>query len=146
MAYPSTLHWSAFWSTLDELCQFLAGGPSQGTLLQSHDIPLLSNFEVYKKSLPVRRVFATGKKLVLYQIPYFTYEEDLEALARKLMEGNPRCWAGVQYLAAPSASGKTACILPAFLRSTEMEELSFTHYIYLPFHNHDGREFTVRRS
>lgn len=76
-------------------------------VMQRDDIPLLSNFEVYKKLLPVRHVFATGKKSALYQIPY-------EALAHKLMEGDPRCQAGGAVpMAAPSGSGKTACILPS---------------------------------
>lgn len=55
------------------------------------------------------RICPTGKNLALYQILYFTYEEDLETLARKLMEGDPRCRAGCAVpMAAPSGSGKTA--------------------------------------
>jgi len=47
----------------------------------------------------------------------------------------------VKYLAAPSASGKTSCILPAFLKGEDMD--MFTHYLYFAFDNNDGRHFSV---
>ena len=40
----------------------------------------------------------------------------------------------VKYFAAPSASGKTCAVLPAFLRSAGKEG-GFTHYIYIAYHN-----------
>merc|ERR1711865_895644 len=47
----------------------------------------------------------------------------------------------VKYLAAPSASGKTSCILPAFLKGKDMGK--FTHYLYFAFDNNDGQQFYV---
>ena len=42
----------------------------------------------------------------------------------------------MNYLAAPTSSGKTACILPAFLENT-----IFTYYFYMAFDNNDENYF-----
>ena len=50
----------------------------------------------------------------------------------------------VMYLTAPSKSGKTSSILPAFLKSAERNKdgKGFTHYIYIAFKNNNKRNFS----
>eukprot|EP01036_Dinobryon_divergens_P037334 gene37334-48823_t len=52
------------------------------------------------------------------------------------MSGQIRLW--MKYIAAPPSSGKTTCILPAFLKTT------LTHYIYLAFDNNQDNNFKLR--
>ena len=74
-----------------------------------------------------------GKLLSLES--YWARDEDLEFIAKKLVE-SPTNRGTVHYLAAPSGYGKTSSILPAFLKSTEMEK-KCSHYLYLSFANND---------
>ena len=103
--------------------------------------PLFTNFDTYKKWLPVR--FINGYYRELYKLPHYTDEYDLDMLVKKLEEGAKEgSRKGVKYFATPPASGKTSAVLPAFLRSAEKEEEGgFTHYIYIAFHNNDKRTF-----
>ena len=75
----------------------------------------------------------------LCELPYYTNENDLDMLVKKLEEP-PERRRDVKYFAAPPSSGKTCSILPAFLRSAEREG-GFTHYIYIPFDNNENRIF-----
>ena len=58
-------------------------------------------------------------------------------LAQQLAEDRGDSRAKVMYMAAPSESGKSAAVLPAFLRAVELE-LGLTHYLHMPFYNNDG--------
>ena len=51
----------------------------------------------------------------------------------------------VTYISAPSASGKTSSVLPAFLVSQHLEN-NGTHYFYLAFSNNNERSFKSRPS
>jgi hypothetical protein len=46
-----------------------------------------------------------------------------------------RTW--VKYIAAPSSSGKTTCMLPAFLKTT------LTHYFYIAFDNNQNNNYRL---
>lgn len=106
------------------------------------DIPLLSNFDKYQESLPVRRREVTGKQMALHQLQHWTYKEDLETLAKQLRKTTGDYRAAVKYLAAGGGSGKTSCILPAFLESTEMKN-GFTIYLYMSFANNNENHFRL---
>ena len=106
---------------------------------------LFRDIETYKMSLPVRmRPIEDPEKryerLKLYTLPFFGFDEDIETMARQLEAG--RTYSSdrqvIKYLSAPSGSGKTASILPAFLQS------DFTHYLYIAFSNNDNRQFKYR--
>lgn len=87
-------------------------------VMKQERTPLFSCFEDYKKSLPVRD--HTNGKLSLYTIPHWTYDEDIESMAKEILQPPRSSRFGVKYLSAPGGSGKTSSILPAFLRSTKM--------------------------
>ena len=108
-------------------------------VMKCDHIPLLKDFDVYKRSLPVRRDASLAQELPLYQLPYWTNDEDMEFFADQLQRP-PISRASVKYLSAPSGSGKTSCILPAFLKSTHNKG-GFTHYLYLAFSNNDDNFF-----
>ena len=114
-------------------------------VMQNDNIPLFKDFEVYKSSLPVRREETTGDQVPLYKLPHWTVENDMKSLAYQL-EKLTHLRARVKYLCAPGSSGKTSCILPAFLKSTENEKDGFTHYLYLAFSNNDNNFFQVSKS
>ena len=114
-------------------------------VMQNDNIPLFKDFEVYKSSLPVRREDTTGDQVPLYKLPHWTVENDMKSLAYQL-EKPTHLRAKVKYLCAPGSSGKTSCILPAFLKSTENEKDGFTHYLYLAFSNNDSNFFQVSKS
>ena len=108
-------------------------------VMKCDHVPLLKDFDVYKRSLPVRRDASSAQELPLYQLPYWTDDEDVEFFADQLRRP-PKSRASVKYLSAPSGSGKTSCILPAFLKSTHKKG-GFTHYLYLAFNNNADNFF-----
>ena len=109
------------------------------TKMKNDAYPLFTDYDTYKKWLPVR--YIDGDYRELYKLPHYTDEHDLDLLVKKLEEG-PREGgrADVKYIATPSGSGKSCAILPAFLRSAEKKD-GFTHYI--AFHNNHHRTFKV---
>jgi len=125
--------------------------------MQDGSVPLLATSKSYLASLPGRVCTWTGSSplkrdnsstpntpndtfLRLYHQPFYAADDDLERMVDQLTHiGKER--RSVKYLAAPSASGKTSCILPAFLKGVEMGK--FTHYLYFAFANNDGRHFHV---
>ena len=126
--------------------------------MRHDDIPLLSTWESYASSLPVREFKDSGylgSSYVkpLYKYPYWSNEKDL---ADRLIHvktttgGTPRGL--VKYLSTPTRYGKTSStssILPAFLYSAEKgsesnEKIGLTHYLYLPFNNNDGNHFKAK--
>ena len=150
--------------------QFRLGQPSPGdscipevdevfkNKMQDGSVPLLATSKSYLASLPGRRCRWKGSSpleredgsstpngpnstfLRLYKQPFYAADDDLKQMVDQLTrEGKERY--SVKYLAAPSASGKTSCILPAFLKGEEMD--TFTHYLYFAFNNNDGRDFSV---
>ena len=110
-------------------------------IMKRDDIPLLSNFDVFKNSLPVRRDSSTGEHIPLYELPHWTCNNDM--LAYQLGEQPLTSRAVVKYLSAPGGSGKTSCILPAFLKNAEKKVGGFTHYLYLSFDNNAYKYFRL---
>lgn len=56
-------------------------------VMKCEHIPLLSDFNVYNRSLPVRE---SGEEVLpLYTLPYWTNDEDLEGFADQL-EARPK--------------------------------------------------------
>ena len=107
-------------------------------VMKCEHIPLLSDFNVYSRSLPVRESYE--EVIPLYTLPYWTNDEDLEGFADQL-EARPTVERRhVKYICAPSGYGKSACILPGFLKSAEREG-GFTHYLYMAFANNNGNNF-----
>ena len=109
-------------------------------IMKCDHVPLLKDFDVYKRSLPVRHDISLEQQLPLYRLPYWTDDEDVEFLANQLERRESIVRHAVKYLSAPSGSGKTSCILPAFLKSTHNED-GFTHYLYLAFNNNGNNFF-----
>ena len=126
--------------------------------MQDGSVPLLATSKSYLASLPGRVCTWTGSSplkrdnsstpntpndtfLRLYHQPFYAADDDLKQMVDQLTRiGKERY--SVKYLAAPSASGKTSCILPAFLKGENMGK--FTHYLYFAFDNNEGRQFRVR--
>jgi hypothetical protein len=101
---------------------------------------LFQDFEAYSKSLPVRLIEGVGYA-ELYKLNYYVRDEDLNVMVNEIDKGTQGSRALVNYISAPSASGKTASVLPAFLKSKKS-----THYLYLAFANNNGRNFEVNPS
>ena len=109
--------------------------------MKTNSAALLRDFDTYRKSLPVREG-AWGVVLPLYLLSYYVLEDELVAMATELMAGTEEARKVVKYVAAPSRSGKTASILPAFLRT----DGKLTHYLYLAFSNNNDACFAVSPS
>ena len=100
------------------------------------NVSLFKDFETYSTSLPVRK--RNKEWLKLHTLPYFCSDEDVTRMATQLEQAPPsNVRDSVKYVCAPSGSGKTCSILPAFLKS------KFTHYLYIAFDNNNGRKFTL---
>lgn len=99
-------------------------------------VTMLRNFSIYAASLPVRES-RNSPVLKLYELPFFCTEQDLSHSALRLATFPPDSRATVAYVASPSQSGKSACVLPIFLRCVEMGG-PFTHYLYMPFAKNNG--------
>ena len=98
--------------------------------MKRSDWPLLKSFDVYKDTLPVR--LCHGEYLRLYKLPYWVNYNDLRATANQLETSSD-----LKYVVAPSGSGKTAGILPAFLETT------FRYYLYIAFANNHLHDFKL---
>ena len=114
--------------------------------MKNNSYPLFTNWSNYEKWLPVRSITVGATDLgckKLYTLPHWIKRKDLDFVVDKLLR-KPLYRKGVRklvrYLSVPSGYGKTSLILPAFLRSTELED-GFTHYIYIAFANNDSRNF-----
>lgn len=104
--------------------------------MQNDSVPLTATLDNYTASLPGRLCTWRGssplkrdgsstpngpdsKFLRLFEQPFYAADDDLERMVNQLTRmGKER--RSVKYLAAPSASGKTSCILPAFLKGKDM--------------------------
>jgi len=111
------------------------------------DVPLLSSWDSYKESMPVRHSSRAKKYLKLCDLPFYARETHLEKNAELLetdiipkTTNDPRF--AVAYVSAKTESGKTASILPIFLNSYESNrESHFTHYLYVAFKNNGVNNF-----
>jgi hypothetical protein len=105
--------------------------------MQNDSVALLKDFETYKQSLPVRQK-NKGEYAELYKHDYYARDEDMttmvKAIEKVLAENRPV----VKYISAPSKSGKTSSVLPAFLKSENS-----SCYLYLAFANNKGRNFEL---
>ena len=109
--------------------------------MKNGSYPLFADWSNYEKWLPVRRIDKKFRKL--YELPHWVKEKDLDFVVDRLTKTPPDDQSArglVRYFAAPTGYGKTALILPAFLRSTERKD-GFSHYIYIAFENNDSRSF-----
>ena len=106
--------------------------------MKSDKTKLFKNFDTYKQSLPVRECVG-GIVLPLYMLNYYVREDELAAMATDLLPDVDDARRVVKYVAAPSKSGKTASVLPAFLKT----EGKLTHYLYLAFSNNNEACFSV---
>ena len=104
----------------------------------------MNDFASYAKSLPVRSC-RRGEFLQLYKLRYFFRSKDLISMSNKIINHRDMGRPEVTYISAPSASGKTSSVLPAFLVSQHLEN-NGTHYFYLAFSNNNERSFKSRPS
>ena len=98
--------------------------------------PLYRDFDTYKMSLPVRE--RDCEWLKLHELPYFGTDDDVKVMAEKLYDPKTAVRKLVRYVCAPATSGKTTCVLPAFLESKFC-----THYLYIAFDNNNKRQFKL---
>ncbi len=109
------------------------------------NVPLLKDFDTYARHLPVRRFDSEGSGkeatlcLPLYTVDYLVRPEDLQKMSKSIDQSMPTSRTAVRYLSAPSASGKSSSVLPAFLESKIA-----THYLYIPFANNGGQIFKAK--
>ena len=112
---------------------------------QSTTANLFRSFDTYAESLPTREFRddnCNRINLRLYQLPYYARREDMQQLVHQLMFTSGGTRNTVKYIASPSGSGKSSCILPAFVES-QRSSSRFTHYLYMAFDNNNKRKFVV---
>ncbi len=110
------------------------------TTMKSNNTKIFSSWQNFEKSLP-RRKFNVKKSslyLPLYTLEYYARDDDLRRFADEIMKPPIMIRTWVKYIAAPSGSGKTTCILPAFLKTT------LSHYFYIAFDNNQDKNFELR--
>lgn len=109
--------------------------------MQNPNVKLFSDRNLYLASLP-RRQKRDGSVLLLYTLPFYAWEQDLKLLAEGLVEMEGYSSNGIRYVASPAMSGKSSCILPAFLYGVERLKDApqhLTHYVYVPFASNNGK-------
>ena len=113
--------------------------------MTTDQVKLLASWEDYVKMLPTRE---SGDHRVLIAGCPFWAKEDLVTHLAKLLEERGETERGVlPYLAAPSHSGKTACILVGFLNSVEStRKEKFAYYLYLAFSNNNDKHFAFNEN
>jgi len=117
------------------------------TSMLKADVPLLSSWEKYKESMPVRHSSRANGDLKLCDLPFYAREPHLEENAKQLetdivqtTTNDPRYV--VAYISAKTESGKTASILPTFLNSYKSNRnRRFTHYLYMAFDNNASNNY-----
>ncbi len=106
--------------------------------MRNDNVPLLKDYMTYCAHLP-RRKLMVGGVLSLYESEYYVRPDDLKGMSNAIERFIGASRPMVRYISAPSGSGKTASILPAFLESP-----SATHYLYLPFDNNEYKDFRAK--
>ncbi len=107
--------------------------------MRNDNVPLLKDYTTYCAHLP-RRQIDYGQVLSLYELEYWVRPADLKRMSTNGIElCVPNARPTVRYISAPTGSGKTASILPAFLESPKA-----THYLYLPFDHNDKKYFRAK--
>ena len=109
----------------------------------SNKTQIFSSWSNFESSLPRRTYNVKGilSNLPLYTLEYYSRDDDLQKFANEIMQPPKtseqiRTW--VKYITAPPSSGKTTCILPAFLKT------ALTHYFYIAFDNNEDKNFILR--
>jgi len=109
---------------------------------------LFSSWETYAAWLPVRLYSVKGRDywLRLHNLKHWASEADVGVMVDQITgdsEGRTLDRRVVRYLSAPSGSGKTKSVLPAFYagRRTQDRPNGFTHYIPIAFANNNNRNF-----
>ena len=95
-------------------------------VMKCEKIPLLSNFNVYKKSLPKRHLPGIGN-VPLYQLPHWTCEDDMAIMAQQLKKDRYHVRYGVRHL---DALVKPPPSCQHFLRVPKRVG-GIIHYLYL---------------
>jgi hypothetical protein len=110
--------------------------------MKNDSLPLFRDWSAYSLSLPVREF--RGKIISLYTLKYFTPYKYLRTMAEEIAKSTTDRGV-VKYLAAPSSSGKSCSVLPAFIESSTFlyDIVKGTHYLYLAFDNNGHRHFRV---
>lgn len=109
--------------------------------MQNPRVALLHDFDTYASHLPVRKFEGTNSDeelFRLYDVDYLVRPADLQQMTYAI-EATTIARSTVRYLSAPSVSGKTASVLPAFLESK-----TATHYLYIPFSNNGDFHFQAK--
>jgi hypothetical protein len=102
----------------------------------NQNIPLFKDFEIYSSSFPVRRLSDTE----YLKLPFYAKKGSFDQYVEKLkvtLQG-PR--STVKYISAPTGSGKSSSILPAFVQSIGTVDGAGV-YLYLSFASNRQRHF-----
>eukprot|EP01035_Chromulina_nebulosa_P037399 gene37399-50476_t len=109
----------------------------------SNNTQIFSSWASFERSLPRRKYDVKGisSYIPLYTLEYYSRDDDLQNFADEIMqapkESENQIRTCVKYIAAPPSSGKTSCILPAFLKT------KLTHYFYLAFDNNQENNYSL---
>ena len=112
----------------------------------SNNSRLFTSWSNYERSLPRRKYDMKGipSYLPLYTLDYYVQDKNLQEFADEIRKpsskANTQVRTAVKYITAPSCSGKTSSILPAFLRT------DLSHYIYFAFDNNEHNNYRLSES
>ena len=111
--------------------------------MKSNNTRSFSSWSNFERSLPRRKYDVKGisSYLPLYTLEYYSRDDDLQKFADEIMQTpkniEKQIRTCVKYIAAPPSSGKTSCILPAFLKT------KLTHYFYVAFDNNQENNYRL---
>ena len=114
-------------------------------IMSSNDTKIFSSWSNYERSLPRRKYDMKGipSYLPLYTLAYYVQDSSLQVFADEIRapsKVNLQTRTAVKYVTAPSCSGKTSSILPAFLKT------NLSHYIYIAFDNNENNNYRLLES
>ena len=114
-------------------------GPDAAELRTPHGYPF-HDPNIRIRHLPTRFVYDPVRRrcLKLFECPYFVSPEDKRALA-KAMAPQVRDRPAVYYMSAPTATGKSATPLEAYL--SELRRTGFVEYLHMAFLNNSDYIF-----
>ena len=111
--------------------------------MKSNNAQIFSSWSNFERSLPRRKYDVKGisSYLPLYTLEYYSRDDELQKFADEIMQppkkSKQQIRTCVKYIAAPPSSGKTSCILPAFLKT------KLTHYFYVAFDNNQENNYRL---